>query len=1154
MGGESAWLRKVWQGGLLALASVGIPAAALGKSARLRERMHEHPLLALGLLVLYELVVAGAAFIGAVVRDLRERWVKRAADSVDLWARRRLSPYTRHFLKYVRAATRYMDVKGLSTAGEFTLEMQDVLVSLSLVPTAVHVLTPDPVRRHAAEVSGREQTVWYWLRRARREGTVLAVIGPPGSGKTTLLRHVAFRLATGGRAARSTDLPGMIPLLVNLREHQRWFAEEAGTLPDLLRRCLTQLEQAEPPSWVETNLRAGHMLLLFDGMDELPDDTARVSVANWIEEQSAAWSGNQFVLTSRPFGYRSRPLAGATVVEVQPLSTRQITLFAEQWYRAIAIRSHGADNDSSRLAARVGAAELLSRLEENPSLYELTANPLLLTMVANVHHYRGALPGSRTELYSEICEVFLGKRHEARGVAVDMPGRRKRAVLRALAHTMMCRRLAELPVAEAVQVIGPGLSRVADAVEPEDFLRSVEGSSGLLVEKEHGVYAFAHLTLQEYLAAEHIREEQLQGQLLSCLDQPWWRETVHLYCAMADATAIVDACLGQASDPAMLALAAQCIAESQQVDEASRDAVTRLMSPADARENPTSRRVAAQARLRLRAAQDIAIGRNTFVGLPVTWLEYQYFLDARAEDGECLVPDHWDDRIYPPGQDDEPAVGLRYEDAARFCEWLTVQAGSVSWYRPPRISEIDAVLERDVPGFSRHAFWTGTRSPRQDDGRFWPLHRRSSALAPRAAYPPVPLPAGRQAAVRAASARELAMAGAGASLLDLAHRTATYDPCDIGALVPDVALAAALARERWDVDARDTTARRLREELSDLLADVARRTEACFDRREWAQRRTPQAVARREECRIDVLRAAQLATELHTAVTGKDRLPPKHQMPRPTRRMPLPSRSPAVVVSVLAHALAEIHHEMLAVEVRLRGEALPTEALVYRRGVGSDRQDRGEPAPAVASAGRARVWPVLKPWADRCTALLLLLVFAPLILVTACAVKADSAGPLLYRQRRVGLNGRTFMLFKFRTMVVSADRQMRERLAALDNDDGLLFKIRRDPRITRVGSVLRRYSVDELPQLLNVLRGEMSMVGPRPALPEEVAVYDSNVLGRLAVKPGLTGLWQISGRSDLPYNEAVRLDLEYVDHQSARLDLVILARTLGAVLSGQGAY
>ncbi|WP_328674998.1 hypothetical protein OG226_50820 [Streptomyces sp. NBC_01261] len=129
MGGDSTWLRQLGQGGLLVLVSVGFPVTAVVRSAQLRE----HPVLAFCVLLVYEVVVAGAAFVGAVVRDLRGRWVKRAADSLDLWIRRRLSPYTRQLLKYVRASTRYMDVKGLSTTGEYTLEMQDVLVSLSLV-------------------------------------------------------------------------------------------------------------------------------------------------------------------------------------------------------------------------------------------------------------------------------------------------------------------------------------------------------------------------------------------------------------------------------------------------------------------------------------------------------------------------------------------------------------------------------------------------------------------------------------------------------------------------------------------------------------------------------------------------------------------------------------------------------------------------------------------------------------------------------------------------------------------------------------------------------------------------------------------------------------------------------------------------------------
>ncbi|GHJ24166.1 sugar transferase [Streptomyces albus] len=196
---------------------------------------------------------------------------------------------------------------------------------------------------------------------------------------------------------------------------------------------------------------------------------------------------------------------------------------------------------------------------------------------------------------------------------------------------------------------------------------------------------------------------------------------------------------------------------------------------------------------------------------------------------------------------------------------------------------------------------------------------------------------------------------------------------------------------------------------------------------------------------------------------------------------------------------------------------------------------------------------VVKEVVDRLGAALLLVVFAPLMVLVALLVVADSRGGVLYRQRRVGKDGREFTIFKFRTMVAGA-HGARAALAHRNEGAGLLFKLRRDPRVTRVGAVLRRYSIDELPQLFNVLTGSMSLVGPRPPLPEESAAYGPDIRRRLLVKPGLTGLWQISGRSDLPWEEAVRLDLRYVEDWSLALDTVILWKTLRAVLRGQGAY
>jgi len=184
---------------------------------------------------------------------------------------------------------------------------------------------------------------------------------------------------------------------------------------------------------------------------------------------------------------------------------------------------------------------------------------------------------------------------------------------------------------------------------------------------------------------------------------------------------------------------------------------------------------------------------------------------------------------------------------------------------------------------------------------------------------------------------------------------------------------------------------------------------------------------------------------------------------------------------------------------------------------------------------------------------LALLVLSPLLLVVAAVVKLQDGGPVFFRQSRVGRAGKPFGMVKFRSMVVDAEVRLAE-LVALNESDGLLFKMREDPRVTRVGRWLRRYSVDELPQLLNVLRGEMSIVGPRPPLPSEVDRYASEVHRRLLVRPGLTGLWQVSGRSSLSWEESVRLDLYYVDNWSMTSDLVIIAKTVRAVVGTSGAY
>lgn len=182
-----------------------------------------------------------------------------------------------------------------------------------------------------------------------------------------------------------------------------------------------------------------------------------------------------------------------------------------------------------------------------------------------------------------------------------------------------------------------------------------------------------------------------------------------------------------------------------------------------------------------------------------------------------------------------------------------------------------------------------------------------------------------------------------------------------------------------------------------------------------------------------------------------------------------------------------------------------------------------------------------------------LIVLSPLLAAVAVSIKKADNGPVLYRQPRVGIQGQEFMMHKFRTMVIDADELVID-LSAQNQGNGVLFKIRKDPRITRPGKFLRRYSIDELPQLWDVFRGKMSLIGPRPPLPREVATYEDHIHRRLNVLPGITGLWQVSGRSDLSWDESVRLDLYYVENWSPAGDLVILFKTVRAVLSKRGAY
>lgn len=213
------------------------------------------------------------------------------------------------------------------------------------------------------------------------------------------------------------------------------------------------------------------------------------------------------------------------------------------------------------------------------------------------------------------------------------------------------------------------------------------------------------------------------------------------------------------------------------------------------------------------------------------------------------------------------------------------------------------------------------------------------------------------------------------------------------------------------------------------------------------------------------------------------------------------------------------------------------------------------PAEAIPSKRRSqRFYLRAKRCLDSVLAGLGLLALMPLFPLVALAIRLDSPGPVLFSQTRVGEGGREFRCWKLRSMYIDAEARKQELESQNEMDGGVLFKMKHDPRITRVGRFIRKASIDELPQLWNVLIGDMSLVGPRPAVPGEVAQYTHYERGRLAVKPGITCLWQISGRSDLPFEQQVALDIDYAQQRSFMMDLDILLRTIPAVLLARGAY
>lgn len=688
------WTRQAgFVGWLVAL--VVPPAVAGGLEQQFVTR---HAVWAVIVTVAYEATVAVVGFFAVIVHDVSSRWQARLADKVDLFLQRKAARFERRYREFVLSGSRFVDHKGLATVGPFTPELDAVFVNVSLVPRPPQQVGAGVLPDLADERAGRH-ILGDFL--GREKPAVLAVVGGPGSGKTTLLRHAARGACPDRRPSRRDRRGNVrdIPILLYLRDHAAAItADPAISVVALLRSTLGELGAGEPQEWFEQKLRDGRCLVLLDGLDEVARQDDRAKVSAWAEGQVRQYPRNDFVVSSRPQGYQSAPVEGAEIVQVCGFTSSQVEAFVRNWYRAAERHSTGTASPEADARAAEGADDLLHRLERTPALYDLTVNPLLLTMIANVHRYRSALPGSRASLYSEICTVMLSRRQDAKRLPQQVDGDKKEAILRSLAYTMMKHRVSDLSRTDVLAGIQPALRRLSRGVSADAFLDDVS-SNGLLIERQAGQYAFAHKTFQEYLAAEHIRVSGLVSDLADAVSDDWWAETTVLYAAMSNADPIIRACLDAGTFPA-LALALDCTDQDSDVDPDLRERVNALViSAAGPDADPEHRRLLAGILLarHMRQRERTTAGSQVCT-YPIPAEIYRLFLaDTQTPEPDAPLPESG------------TVICMRNSDAGAFARWATGLANQQRSYRLPLAAELTELAARqlipELPGSRPPSAW-----------------------------------------------------------------------------------------------------------------------------------------------------------------------------------------------------------------------------------------------------------------------------------------------------------------------------------------------------------------------------------------------------------------------------------------------------------------
>ena len=673
----------VW---FLLLLGLGGPIAA---ALTLAQTVAQHPWLAVVIALTYIALILVSSIVAGIWQELRSQWVKKVVDWIN-------GPhdYQKRYCQWLIIQHNQFDVGGLSTYGTPLPTLEQIFVELNLVERPPYQISSAMFKAPEAS-SASQHPIFYYIGQEKQ----LVLLGLPGSGKTTLLKNLGLTLVNRKKQRRAPKIQYKLPFFLSLRDYGNTIKDQGQfSLVDAIQSPLRKWDRSAPPGWVESRLNKGGCLILLDGLDEVPDTETRFAMAQWVQQQMITYGhNNRFILTSRPHGYKENALSGVMVLEVQGFTYKQIEEFVHNWYHAEeANRSKHALGSSEN--AKHGVEDFLRRLHGTPTLSDLARNPLLLTMSIMVHRYRGALPGSRGELYKEICDVSLGGRQRAKGLRLELSPEQNQLVLQPLAFYMMEQEKTEITPAEAQSIIDEPLKSVSTLMKPQEFLKIIEDSN-IWVKQGLDVYGFAHLSFQEYLAAMHIKEKDLKQILVKQVGSGWWRETIVLYCNRADASPILKVCLtGKPLTVAALQLALECeeaASRSSSIGDPSvRALFDRVIIQGAGDANPEIRQIVAEARLAQRIKNMLPLDDEVYATTSlISCTEYQLFLDEQRQQGKYYQPDHWTNEHFTPGQGGTPVLGIRPSDALAFCAWLTKRDQGNWRYRLPYTSELQRLEE-----------------------------------------------------------------------------------------------------------------------------------------------------------------------------------------------------------------------------------------------------------------------------------------------------------------------------------------------------------------------------------------------------------------------------------------------------------------------------